>query len=149
MFKHLITSTWEMFCFMLCILLFHKFSFKHLGTGANFLSLSLSPPYCAFSESSTPRTLGRARRGPEQNSPLRHRRLEQDSHHLACPTTLPVASKDLCSQSQRSRPDRNSQAAANSQTQHRGRPRAPGTPRGTKRASLPSERLSILSALNP
>lgn len=28
-----------MFCFVLCGLSFHKFSFKHLGTEANFLSL--------------------------------------------------------------------------------------------------------------
>lgn len=28
-----------MFCFVLCGLSFHKFSFKHVGTKANFLSL--------------------------------------------------------------------------------------------------------------
>lgn len=28
-----------MFCFVLCSFSFHKFSFKHLGTEANFLSL--------------------------------------------------------------------------------------------------------------
>lgn len=42
MLKHLITRKWKMCCVVLCSSFFHKFSLKHRGTEANFLSLPRS-----------------------------------------------------------------------------------------------------------
>lgn len=73
MFKHLITSKWEMFGFMLCSLLFHKFSFKHWEQEpTSCLEVSLLLP---------------AGRGPGQNCHQRvsRPRLARDSRRSPLP----------------------------------------------------------------
>lgn len=129
MFKHLITSKWEMFGFMLCSLLFHKFSFKHPVTEADSRSLSLVP-WCHSLESSA---LGRPGWGhsrvlpsvsnvwarpslpghipPPSPRPLRVSASSSAGLILgktliaqAHPATFPTASESICGQLHRPRP---------------------------------------------